>query len=441
MNGGAPAGERSGTGAPAGGTVGDGDENLFDLAERALAQGRQLHAWWLDVHRRDAYRERFEVVSTYNRPDRSFGFFDEAPVEGRLVPVMGDVEDLFYDRPKWPGRPAEAAEWIRRQVREFVMRYFLRISDFRAPSAFTHYRPPEMALPFRPLSWCPDDEPRREGFGYRQLAFRRASDGTFGTFPEGEQRAIVDLREVGPVFRWILMRVAIFDFTVKVRPFGPGTPEMRLPLEERQLVVMSPDFLCDEENPAPGVLGRYGFGYAVMRDPDRESLLAYGPGQFGVGFQTFTFEVLESGEVRLHLAFTVNRPRRLLNLSLDPRQWMGAAARFLGMGSGGPDGGSGVAGRPGAQPGSTKRGSAEPTKSSVGFDPLLAAVGALNFLTDRQAARDFCISRQQLERDMLVQHFTQNYQVVTGSLLTWRQVADWLNAEDLPRWVLTGRPQ
>ena len=386
-----------------------------ELAKLALARGLELHRWWRDVDQRDAYAERLEVVSTFNRPDTSFAFFDRARVGGRTVRVMGDVEDLFYDRPKWPGREDGVAAWTRRQVREFVLGYFLRVSDYRQPSAFTRYRPPPLAPLFRPLSWCPDDDPRQGGFGYRQLYFCRR-DGTLGAFPRGHRHAIVDLREVAAEYRWILLGIALFDFDLEVRPFGTGTPEVRIPLRNEQMVVLSPDFLCDQESPAPGVLGRYGFGYAVLRDPHQDGVLAYGPGRFDVGFQTLTFDVLESGEVRLRLVFAVNRPERLLDVSVNPVAWMGAVGRRLGL--------------PIAD-GSRSRG--------AGIDPVLGAITALDFLTEGQAARDFCISLRQLEHDMLVQHFEQNYRMISGSLLTWRLIGDWLDTAGLPSWVVEGR--
>ena len=49
------------------------------------------------------------------------------------------------------------------------------------------------------------------------------------------------------------------------------------------------------------------------------------------------------------------------------------------------------------------------------------------------------ISRRQLEKDFLVQHFKQHYVTIVGSLLTWRQIPDWLDGRALPEWVLTGK--
>jgi hypothetical protein len=44
---------------------------------------------------------------------------------------------------------------------------------------------------------------------------------------------------------------------------------------------------------------------------------------------------------------------------------------------------------------------------------------------------------------MLIQHFMQHYQLMVGSLLTWRQIPSWLQRDQghLPEWVIRGTPQ
>jgi len=63
----------------------------------------------------------------------------------------------------------------------------------------------------------------------------------------------------------------------------------------------------------------------------------------------------------------------------------------------------------------------------------------LNALTANQASETLCISRETLEVEFLIKHFMQHYQTMVGSLLTWRQVRDWLDAASLPEWVVAGR--
>jgi hypothetical protein len=71
-------------------------------------------------------------------------------------------------------------------------------------------------------------------------------------------------------------------------------------------------------------------------------------------------------------------------------------------------------------------------------DPVRGFIGLANAVSGGAAARDYCISMEQLERQFLVQHFMQHYQMVTSSLLTWRQHASWLDRAALPQEIIEG---
>jgi hypothetical protein len=387
------------------------DQAIVDQAEPSLAVGRELKRWWKSVDGRQAYAEKFPLVRTFNRPDDSFGFFDLAPTTRGEIPVMGDVQSMFYDQPKGAG----GGRW-REEVREFVLRYFMRVSDFRPPAAVAvrgRAAPPWLAA----LSWCPDEGVEREGFGYTQLYFKRSADGHTGKFSEQQQFAISDLRDLGPKYAWIICRVRIFDFDIRFRPFGVDGPELAVPLKEDTYVVLAPDLVSDLDHPEPGVHGEYGIGYTVFPDPFASGLLAYGPGKFAAGFQLITFRVLQSGETRADLVFVVNRPEKLFRTPVDPLTWpfrfadaltFGLSARFLAP------------------------------AQRLAESPILDGLTLLNSVTGEWLDREFCISREQLESTMLVQHFMQHYQMITGSLLTWRQVANWLDENTIPQWVRSG---
>src|SRR5262245_30468084 len=78
------------------------DQDAFILGEvdSALSRGVQLKQWWERTDAASAYRQRFELARSFNNSDTSFGFFDVAPIDGREVGVMGDVEERIFDRPK-----------------------------------------------------------------------------------------------------------------------------------------------------------------------------------------------------------------------------------------------------------------------------------------------------------------------------------------------------
>src|SRR5690242_2684638 len=94
------------------------DDDLAVLSEvdSSIAKGLQLKAWSEKTHAVDSYSYRFPTALTLNRPDLSFAFLDEAPMNDRMMPVMGDFQDLFYDRIKAASiAPLAAAGWMRDQ--------------------------------------------------------------------------------------------------------------------------------------------------------------------------------------------------------------------------------------------------------------------------------------------------------------------------------------
>lgn len=405
----------------------DYERLVLASVESYLADGVALKRWWDAAYPRDSFAHRFELERVFNRPDTSFGFFDTVQLARGPVSVMGNYQEMLYDRPRTPPIAAEeSARWMQNQVREFVLHYFMRVSDFRLPEVYVDPGRPAPPRYLERLSWCTREDVRRQGFGFRQLYYKRRDTGEVGRFAESEQTAIVDLREVGRTYEWIVLRVNIFDFRFTFQPFGPGGVEIAVPLQEESYLVLTSDFVTNEESPAPGVRGRYGIGYAFIKDPT-QGLIAYGPGQFDAAVELINFEVLESGETRVEMVFVVNRPERIARVELDPFDWsirladafsFGLTSRLLGP----------------------VRGALRALPTSAGsFDPVYGYVSLVNALTGNQAGRQLCITREQLEKDFLAQHFAQHYTAVSGSLVTWRQIPDWLDAARLPRWVVEGR--
>src|SRR5947209_1243035 len=265
---------------------------VLDSVDLYLRRGLDLKRWWDQTYRTNSFAQKFPLSVSFNRPDVSFGFFDVARVEGREMPIMGNYQSLFYDQPKsTAGDEVKAAHWMRDQLRQFVLRYFMRVSHFRQPEA---YVPPgdrqPLPLLLRPLSWCPEENPAQVGFGFSQLFFKEAGSGRIAAFPEADRYAIVDLRRIGPELEWILPQVQIFDFKFVLQPFGANTPSLVLPLNEGSSLVVNRDFVVIEEEPTPDLLGRYGFGYAFIKNP-QPSLLAYGPGEFDAAIEIIQFSV------------------------------------------------------------------------------------------------------------------------------------------------------
>lgn len=396
---------------------------LIDEVEPALSKALQLKAWWERTEGRET--QRFQLVRAFERPDVGYSYFARPPLNGKTYPVMGDLQNLFYDQPKSEGSKQVSAEWMCAQIREFTLRYFLRVLQSRSPEAFPNTSR-EMPGWLRPLSWCPQKNTSLHGFGYRQLYYKLRSDGSVRRFPASEQKRIIDLRELVDTYEWIVVVIRIFDFDLAFRPLGPNLPSIDIPLREQQYAVISRDLLVDADRPRPGLLGEYGIGYALIPNPDPDHVLAYGPGSFEAGFQLMHFQVLTSGEVRVILHFMVNRPQRLLNISQNPLKWGLEVASLV--------------------PGMSASRAMAPMHAlldslpgrNFSISPLFSSIALLNLVTGGLAGRKLCISKEQLEKDMLVKHFQQTFETIETTLFIWRLVPDWLDREALPAWARTG---
>ena len=409
------------------GTLNNDDLAVIETVEGFLRDGLALKQWWTRADATNSYAQRVPLDREFNRPAGAYGFFDQVQLQGGPLPIMGNVQDMFYDQPKSPAvSRAATAEWMRDQIREFVLHYFMRVSAFREPEAFV---PEQLMAPpayLQRFSWCAQEDILRRGFGFRQLYYKLKATGEVGKFPTRERPAIIDLREIGTKYEWIVLRVRIFDFNFTFKPFGPGGPAVVVPLNEHSNLIMSSEFIEDEQNPEPGLLGRYGLGYAFVKELT-PSLTAYGPGEFRAAIETFRFDVLESGQVRVRMVFVADRPQRVANIPIDPVNWSFSLADLFSFG---------LASR-----------LLSPVKNMLDkiptnvttVDPVFPTISLVNALTSNQAAETLCISRETLEVEFLVKHFMQHYETLVGSLLTWRQVPDWLDSAAIPEWVAAGR--
>src|SRR5262249_16020698 len=160
--------------------------------------------------------------------------------------------------------------------------------DFRQPEAYVDHAPHNAPPFFSSLSGCPQPVIERVGFGFSQLYYKLRETGQIGRFTGADEHASVGLREIGVKYEWIVLKVRIFDFKFTFRPFGAEALELGLPLKEESYLVLSRDFITNEDRPRPGVLGEYGLGYAFIKNPVEE-MLAYGPGEFDAAIELINF--------------------------------------------------------------------------------------------------------------------------------------------------------
>jgi hypothetical protein len=401
------------------------DAQALSSVPEYLARGLALKQWWDDVERSGGPKTTFPLERSYNRATRSYGFYGEAPVAGAIMPVMGNVQEMFYDQPKGPeSLGTGSAIWMAAQIREYVLRYFMRTSSFRQPETFVDFAQPLPPPALARLSWCPAPRASQIGFGFSQLFYKLVGSGEIRPFPGYERSAIVDQRTVGTLYEWLLLKVSIFDFNFRSRPLGENGPELVFGLNEESYLVVHRDFINDKENPYPTALGDYGIGYSFIRSPGR-SVFGYGPGEFDAALELINFRVYKTGYVSVRMIFIANRPMSVTNLVIDPVGWsfrladlfsFGLASQFL----------------------APVRGIVDQFSPKFAVDPVTAHIAAANAISGNYAADALCISMEELEKLFLVQHFQQHYQTILGSLVTWRRFRDWFDEKDLPPWVISG---
>jgi hypothetical protein len=390
--------------------------------DRALADGVALKQAWERTEADGSYAEPFDLVRSFNRPARSIGFFDCFPTSTGEMPVMGVVQEMLYDQ-----RKQSAALISRDEFRQFVCRYFMRVSDFREPDAYVEDSPrPALSGLGHLLSWCPEEEDRRTGFGYVQLYYKLHETGEIGKFRRRQECAIVDIRELGPKYDWLVVKVRIFDFQLRFQPLGPQSAMINVPLHQDTYVVLSPAFIQVNDDPGPDLVGRYGFGYALLQFEPRPGIFAYGPGLFRAGFQLISFDVTRSGATLVKMAFVANRPDRILRVDIDPLGWFFRLTDLLSLG---------LASRLVGPLGKAAENSPARIRD---VDLVSDYIEIADAATAGYSRRELCITRTQLERDMLLQHFMEHYRLLSGSLLAWRQVPDWLDEQALPAIARTG---
>jgi len=418
------------------------DSTVVPRVSEYLNRGLALRRWWAETERKGGPKNTFHIERSFNKPTRSFGFFDEAPVDGKMMPILGEVQEMFYDQMRIPGGQKHSSDLTLAQLREFVMKYLMRITSFRQPEAYSDASSPVPPPALSLLSWCPRPVPSRMGFGFSQLFNKPVRSNLIRAFPSYEQHAIVDQRLIGTMYDWIVLRVRIFDFNFKFRPFGERGPELVFTENEESYLVVHEEFVnhkdYSESSPPPisgptaigefgtghfRPIGDYGIGYAFIKNPI-QNIFGFGPGEFDAAIQLINFRIYDTGYISVRMVFIANRLHQISNVVLDPVNFGFSIADMFSVGLA-------------SRLFSPVRNFLDQTPLRVNIDPVSAYIDLANLISGGSAARSLCISKETVERLSLLIHFQQHYQTILGTLQTWRQF-DWLHPESLTPWVISG---
>jgi hypothetical protein len=395
------------------------ERNVLASAEPSLANGLALKAWLDGAFADNSFEERFALTLSGYRHENSFGFFGRARLpDGSMLPVMGNVQEMFFDQQRDGAHHPQSIARVNRELREFVLRYFLRVTSFAQPE------PAAAGIVGQTSNTL--DEGDLDGFGYTQYFYKSAHDGSVNRFSKDDRFRMVDAREIGPLYRWTLGHVNFWNFRMTGDfPGGLGLGwSVAIPTE--CFIVFPSEFVIDRANPEPGVLGEYGMGYVAILDP-YPTVINFGPGHFSAAIQLFHWRVYANGEIRARLIFVSNRIRNATEVTVDPVSWALQLGNFASFGLA----------KPFLRP-IENLWNATP-KPTVRVDPVFGAGDIINRLTGG-AARHWAIDRVQFDRNLLYKHFSEHYVAVSGAGATWREVPDWLDEKAIPSYVKEGRP-
>jgi hypothetical protein len=341
---------------------------------------------------------------------------------------MGDVVDDFFDQPRVPpAKQQQAARWMCEQVEEFALHYWLRVETSALPEPYPELGHGTAAPWLNWLSLCFPTDQEFSGSWNVQRLFKLRSNGQVGEFPLLERPAIIDLRELATTYEWITLDTTEFDFNITIGGARDESPSFVLPLTTTVHSVTSADLTVNRRDPGPGTLGAFGAGFGLIRAAN-PGVLAVAPDMIQPGLRLQFLRVLATGEVRFRGIMIMPIPESVVNFSvLAPELWFGAAD-FMTLG----------ATRRFTRP--LKQALERLPLTDVGFDPVLGPVRWLNLLTGNRAAEELCISREQVEKEILAKDAQVTQLGALGSRQTWLRVPDWLDREAIPDWVRRGDP-
>lgn len=351
------------------------DRGVLSGVEEEIKQGVELYRWWREEGRPGREAEGFELIGKARGYYGAYGFRDRVAIEGGTLPVIGSVQSLCYTQAKaLPGQEKQAAQWLSGQIREFALRYFLRLTshiDAQTYPALGHSPLPAYLEIF---SLCVPLGIEESGVAFRQIYYKR-KNGSVGKFPRKDRRKIVDLRQIGEVYEWILLRGELFDVRATLNLFGASGPKLVVPLKRWAYVALCAELIADQERPTAECLGAFGPGFILVKaqDPVLDRVRP--------AFQMLEFRISNTGACRTRQVFVSREPSESLSVSLDPVAWWSRVVANLFRG---------------------------------GQSPIVG---------------------DQLGVEFLVQQSLEQLQVVLGSLQIWNEVPDWLDIRTFPKWL------
>ncbi len=411
----------------------------FDRVEPALKLGSGLRTWWQEKTRAwpdDVDRDLLARIidSDFHlraflltRPspqwprDLSYGFVDRASVDGRQIPVIGRFQQTLFDRPMSNlVAPASTAaprlddREIRRRwrdnLRAFVLDQALRRGNFENPNLAQPDEQRPLATFLQPFSLLvsPREPGLRKGLLSSQLYYRRADDGRIGKFWPPDRQGI-DLDSIRR-YRWLVIHLQPQPSELWLRPAGDRMPFMTIPFESGTVGVLQGEDVIDEsagpDSPGgrEGYGGRYGVSHCLLGSPWTRRPMA--------GFEKLVFVVKDDGDIIFQACSVSFHPTWLTARVPDPARWLLDLADRWTLRLASP-----VLDR--------IRDSVDLLPGGHSLDLLLQLMDALDCATGGLTARQLGLSRQQLEKRLLIADAIGLMKTAGAVSDVWRSVSGW----------------
>jgi hypothetical protein len=255
----------------------DHDNFLIGKTEDAIRDGIQLERWCKDARTRRTFALD---PGKFKLDNRAEGYFGSVSLNGATRTVMGCRQYIDFAHCARP----DAAELLK----EFVLGHFLNLAHWTNP----------------------DGHPG--GFTFTRELYCTV-EGAHGKFGEGDREGAIDWRDLNAKYRWVLLKVLINDFSLKMGP-------MKYYLNEAACVVPLAEFMHVVENPTPEYLLEVSVGYPFIDYAPIPNIFGYGPGKFGIAVKLYSFYLTKDHEIKVMMEFaSAPRAKQVFDLAgLDP---------------------------------------------------------------------------------------------------------------------------
>lgn len=248
--------------------------------EIAIERGCRLMNWW---SQNEARLKPFQIPARDKNLVEITGFYDALQTESGQSSVMGCLQAARFQC------GADSSSDVT------PLNTFLR-TEFASRAGWS------------------DPGGRPAGFGYEALLCKLKETGEVQRVQNGTDPGALDFAAVGNKYEWLMLRVDLHDF-VRCTPLRSVSKIASKFVKEAAYVVLHDSYAKPVGDPLTSTVAECLFGYSFLPCACERGIFGFGPGHFNSAIKQFRFSLLESGELRISVAFVVApRSEKVLDL-------------------------------------------------------------------------------------------------------------------------------